>query len=104
MHFKYFIGIDVSKSTLDFCLISAGKVVLHLQTENNSKGVKNFVKQSGCKLEESLFCMEHTGIYNYPLLDYFSEKNTAIWLGKPRLNRLYALSTQSAYNVVRMTK
>ena len=80
MNFKHFVGIDVSKSTLDFCLISAGKIILRLQTENNSKGVESFVRQSGCVLEESLFCMEHTGIYNYPSLDYLSEKDASIWL------------------------
>ncbi len=80
MNFKHFIGIDVSKSTLDFCLISAGKVVLRLQTQNSSKGIEGFVKESGCALGESLFCMEHTGIYNYPLLDYLSEKESSIWL------------------------
>lgn len=84
MNFKYFIGIDVSKKTLDFCLLLVGKTTLHLQTENNSKGIESFIKhckqQFDLKLEESLFCMEHTGIYNYPLLDYLTEKQAAIWL------------------------
>ena len=84
MHFKYFIGIDVSKNTLDFCLVSLGKVLFHLQTENNSKGIQRFIKQCkkqfDIKLDESLICMEHTGIYNYPVLDYLSEKQISIWL------------------------
>lgn len=84
MNFKYFIGIDVSKNTLDFCLVSAGKVLFHLQTENNSKGIQEFIKhckkQFGVKLTESLICMEHTGIYNYPLLDYLSGKQASVWL------------------------
>ncbi len=84
MNFKYFIGIDVSKKTLDFCLLLTGKTILHLQTENNSKGIESFIdqckQQFDLKLEESLFCMEHTGIYNYPLLDYLSGKLTSIWL------------------------
>lgn len=84
MNFKYFIGIDVSKKTLDFCLLKAGKTLLYLQTENNSKGIESFIRQCkrqfDLKLEESLFCMEHTGIYNYPLLDYLSGKQTSVWL------------------------
>lgn len=84
MHFKYFIGIDVSKNTLDFCLVCAGKVLFYLQTTNTSKGIQDFVKQ--CKkqfnveLTESLICMEHTGIYNYPVLDYLSGKQACVWL------------------------
>lgn len=60
MNFNYFIGIDVSKKTLDFCLLKAGKAVLHLQTENSSTGIESFIRQCkqqfDFKLEESLFC------------------------------------------------
>jgi transposase len=84
MNFKYFIGVDVSKNSLDFCLVHGGKVLFHLQTENNSKGIQNFIKQCkkqfAIKLTDSLICMEHTGIYNYPLLDYLSGKQAFIWL------------------------
>lgn len=83
MNFNYFIGIDVSKKTLDFCLLKAGKALLHLRMENHSKGIESFIKQCqqqlDFKLEESLFCMEHTGIYNYPILDFLSEKQASIW-------------------------
>ncbi len=57
-----------------------------MQTENNNKGIKSFIKQ--CKqqfdfeFEESLFCMEHTGIYNYPVLDYLSSKKASVWLDR----------------------
>jgi transposase len=84
MRFNYFIGIDVSKNNLDFCLLGAGKVLLHLQTENTTKSIEAFIrqieKQYDFKLAESLFCMEHTGIYNYPLLNYLSGKQTSVWL------------------------
>lgn len=84
MNFKYFIGLDISKKTLDFCLLKEGKALLHLQTENSSEGIQAFIEQSeeqfDLNLEESLFCMEHTGIYNYPVLDFLSEKQTSIWL------------------------
>jgi hypothetical protein len=67
MNFKYFIGIDVSKNTLDFCLVCAGKVLCYLQTPNTIKGIQDFIKrckkQFEVELTESLICMEHTGIY-----------------------------------------
>lgn len=50
MNFKYFVGIDISKKTLDFCLLKAGKALLHLQTENSSEGIENLVKQCKKKL------------------------------------------------------
>jgi transposase len=69
---------------LDFCLVCAGKILCYLQTPNTSKGIQDFIKrckkQFGIKLKESLICMEHTGIYNYPLLDYLSGKQASIWL------------------------
>ncbi len=98
----------MSKKTLDFCLLKAGKAILHLQTENNSKGVESFTNQCkqqfDLKLEEGLFCMEHTGIYNYPVLDYLSEKQTSVWLGQPRWNPPCILSTLLDYKEGKMIK
>ena len=39
--FNVFTGIDVSKSTLDFCIIDAkANVLIQRKTENNSQGIK----------------------------------------------------------------
>jgi transposase len=77
MQFNYFIGIDVSKGTLDFTVLKGVDKLFYTQTENSSKGVKAFIKQlkshAEAKLEECLFCMEHTGIYNNPLIEYFEK-------------------------------
>lgn len=84
MDFTYFIGIDVSKNTLDFCLLKAGQPLLHWQTDNDSVSIKGFIEQSerqfGFQLEKTLFCMEHTGIYNNPLLDFLSKRKASVWL------------------------
>lgn len=84
MLFSYFIGVDVSKNKLDFCLLTDGKVLLHSQTTNDQKGIGAFLKQ--CKqvtdfnLQEVIFCMEHTGIYNNPLLEFLSKSSISAWL------------------------
>src|SRR5687768_15063114 len=81
MEFTHFIGIDVSKLTLDVTLVRDGNVIWYLQTTNDRTGVRQIFTQLKADVASStLFCMEHTGIYNEPLLAALSEKNIAIWL------------------------
>lgn len=83
MEFKHFIGIDVSKETLDFSLVVRGEKQFHIQTTNNKKGIMQVVKQlkqSYAILSETVFCMEHTGLYNEHLLNTLSSIKANIWL------------------------
>src|ERR1700683_5429936 len=83
-NFKYFIGVDVSKNTLDCCVVKENKELLSFQSENSDKGIKRVIKElksNGIKdLNEVLFCAEHTGIYNNPLVYFLNEKGGTIWL------------------------
>lgn len=69
----YFVGIDVSKSTLDIAVVKAGTLVMEEQISNEKSSVKVFLKslkQSlNLNIEEVVVCMEHTGIYNYRALE-----------------------------------
>ena len=63
--FSHFIGIDISKETLDFALVVDNIFCLHQQVENTAKGINIFIKElkkrySDFSFEQSLFCMEHT--------------------------------------------
>lgn len=83
MKFETFIGIDVSKSTLDFSVRDNQKFLFHLQVSNCEKGIKEVLKR--CRKEKidfatTLFCMEHTGIYTNILLKFISSKNYSVWL------------------------
>ena len=83
--YSFFVGIDVSKETLDFALIIKNAVQFHLQVTNDKQGINEFIKQAKkfdkqFSFENSLFCMEHTGIYNNPLLNYLYPKKAHIWL------------------------
>ena len=64
-NYSFFIGIDVSKETLDFALIVQNTVQFHLQVTNDKLGIEQFIKQVRKQNKEfsfinSLFCMEHT--------------------------------------------
>ena len=76
---------NLSKETLDFALIVQNTVQFHLQVTNDKLGIEQFIKQVRKQNKEfsfvnSLFCMEHTGIYNNPLLNYLHQKQANIWL------------------------
>ena len=69
-NYSFFIGIDVSKETLDFSLIVANIAQFHLQVTNDKKGIELFIQEAtvatvkkqnkNFSFENSLFCMEHT--------------------------------------------
>ena len=84
-NYAFFIGTDISKETLDFALIINNVVQFHVQVSNDKQGIELFIKQAKKQnktfsFANSLFCMEHTGIYNNPLLNYLHQKHADIWL------------------------
>jgi transposase len=88
MEFKNFIGIDISKDSFDFALIK-GNVVSTMLTDkvsNNHSGIvklEEFLKRQDLNMEETLFCMEHTGIYCRLLSHYLTERKYHVWLEMP---------------------
>jgi transposase len=84
MNYKHFIGIDVSKSWLDFTVMNGNQVLSHEQIENTENSIdeyfKKLCKSNNLSLKESLICMEHTGIYNNHLLSYLSKKKANLCL------------------------
>ena len=82
--FNYYIGIDVSKKTLDVSVLSedanATKTV-HYKIENTEKSISQFVKKTlgKCEKKQVLFCFEDTGIYSFPLSYYLSNNELAYW-------------------------
>ena len=74
-----YIGIDVSKSTLDVVLYSTdlGKKSPHLNVSNTKEGFKeiiNWLKLQKIKLNKAFFCMEFTGIYSDDIASFLNEK------------------------------
>lgn len=89
MKFRFFIGIDVSKSTLDAGYLNATnpEKLGHCQVQNSDAGIAELLKwlelQDGFLIQEALFCLEHTGMYNYPLLQFFSQQQASVWVENP---------------------
>lgn len=71
MTFNHFLGIDISKKTLDAALVTDETTILgQTKVSNDRQGFKKLVawaKKLGAKKEETIVCAEHTGIYGYDL-------------------------------------
>lgn len=85
MQIKKFIGIDVSKNTLDISVVNEqGNVIYYQRIANNVQAIKTtingFMKQFQIDYDQSLFCMEYTGIYNLPLVKYLQKQQAKIWM------------------------
>jgi len=82
MKFKTFIGVDVSKMTLDICSISEEGLIEDYQIPNDSKSLKSFFVLLEKKFELStiLVCAEHTGHYSNPLRSFCLDSGIDIWL------------------------
>jgi len=69
----YFVGIDVSKSTLDIAVVNSGALIKEEQISNEKASLRGFLKtlkeSFNLSLERIVVCMEHTGIYNYRALE-----------------------------------
>ena len=67
MHYSFFIGIDISKKTLDFAVRDRKRILLfHLRVDNSLTGLKQFQKECLAReidLFQCLICCEHTGVY-----------------------------------------
>lgn len=83
--YPFVAGIDVSKMSLDVCLVncSSGQCVSTI-VANNSEGftaLKKWLKSHGCDdHEKTLFCLEHTGIYTQNLVKYLLSRGGKVWV------------------------
>ena len=80
---KNFIGIDVSKKTLDIAIYSTNgnERANHLVIENNREGFKkmiSWIKEKKIALKELLICMEHTGVYANEIVNFLEKKELPI--------------------------
>lgn len=84
--FSHFIGIDVSKKTLDISVFEGKNFLYHTQIENSIGSFKKFVlslKKQKVAIEKCLFCAENTGIYNEPIKSITEETGLWLWIEKP---------------------
>ncbi len=64
MQIIHFVGIDVSKTTLDISVVMGGQIKSHCQVPNTKKSIHSTISATMNKLqatmENTIFCLEHT--------------------------------------------
>jgi len=80
MEFKNIVGVDTGKDTLEFAVLQQGKEIQIISVNNTVKKLEGFIKSLSINVKETLFCMEHTGIYCLPLLKVLQKFNANIWI------------------------
>lgn len=63
---RHVIGIDISKKTLDLALFWEGEYAESFKIDNDPKAIKVFeehIRALGCKVSNTVFCAEDTGVY-----------------------------------------
>src|SRR5690349_17163627 len=83
--YEWILGIDVSKDSIDGCLVGQADGQLFEQKfHNNLSGfrhLKNWCKEHQCECDEqTLCCMEHTGLYTRQLVHYLLSREVKVWL------------------------
>lgn len=86
--FSNFLGIDVSKEYFDAVVIlnSHKTNTIHNQFTNNSKGLKeliNWLKSNQSKAENTLVCLEHTGLYGKIIIQNLLANAYCVWVEVP---------------------
>ncbi|RDB04646.1 IS110 family transposase [Runella aurantiaca] len=84
MEIRYYIGIDVSKATLDWAVFDGKTTVLQTQSPNSEKGIKTVLRLlkelPDFSVQFSIICLEHTGIYNAVVLQQLVAASFPVWL------------------------
>jgi len=82
--FDFYVGIDVSKLTLDVTILYECEHTTkteYYRIENTKKSIELFVKKKlgNYTLDKMLFCFEDTGIYSLPLSYYLNDSKLSYW-------------------------
>jgi transposase len=87
-----FVGIDISKLTLDLAVMKESDLVLTKKIENSEKGIKEFLATMKTDFRSTrrntVYCAEHMGIYGKFLMEVFSLKQVQICFESPLQIRL----------------
>jgi transposase len=83
--FKHFLGIDVSKEYFDAVVILNGdkQNTIHNQFVNDYKGIqalRKWLKDQNATFENTLICLEHTGMYGKLLIKYLMVFKFDLWV------------------------
>lgn len=80
--YNHFFGVDVSKKTVDITYVHRQEFS-HRQFANDDEGMKlllKWLKECDLTFEETLFCMEATGLYCFPLTRFLAANSIDTWI------------------------
>lgn len=83
MDYLFFVGIDISKKTLDFAVKDQKQHLFHLKVNNSMAGLNQFKQEClarNINLQQGLICCEHTGVYSQNILALATEHDYSLWL------------------------
>ena len=87
MHYSHYIGVDISKNTLDAAIYAAEMRRSDTKHLTNDKAGLNelitWAKAAGAKPKDMLICAEHTGVYGNELQIFCEKKGIALCLESP---------------------
>jgi transposase len=82
METVYFLGIDIAKKTFQAALTLDGINMFECEVDNNVKAIKGYFQaltdKFGFSNHQLIVCIEHTGIYCLPVLDYLTKNKIKV--------------------------
>jgi transposase len=82
LNLRYFLGIDIGKKTFHAALTVDGQNFDDQEVSNDAKSIRRYFQQLKSKyslsFDKLIVCMEHTGIYCYPSLDYLLKHKISV--------------------------
>ena len=81
--YEHYIGVDVSKTTLDISVLKGKEKLFHLRVSNDEKGLKALgkkLKKNGILAEKTLLCLENTGLYGWKLAYWAVKDQYNVWV------------------------
>lgn len=82
MEFDSFIGVDVSKNTLDLCVLGKEAEMRLYKIANRQRSLEDLFNelQEALDLTTTLICAEYTGHYSNVLRDFCLSRGWSLWL------------------------
>jgi transposase len=80
METTYYLGIDISKKTFQAALTLNGMDMVEAEIENTPQAIKAYFQglKEKFALNQLIVCMEHTGLYCLPVLDYLAKNKIKV--------------------------
>lgn len=89
---KVFIGVDVSKLTLDL-FVKSNEIEQHYQIKNDVKAIRKFLKSFENE-SSTIIAMENTGRYNFALYEVLALTKLSVYV-------INALHLKRSFGLVR---